>query len=193
MRMYRSFPVRAPTQQVFWPLYDYMNIGQNEARRLTFFEFPMGAINKTDADTNLYHHGRIPDGNSFFMSGLRLLFIPDWPLHRMRRKQDERDVRRFLSTGVLRFIIQNRVYISDGPLYKFPACFPTYDRDQEFLRKAIRTSRRIRLARQAYYAIQPLMFDHNVTFRVEIDHLPNWLDAPARVGVIIDGRMNRPE
>lgn len=187
------YPPLPMSIEITQPLYDYRNIGQNECRELNFFEFPMGANGKTEADTNMHHHGTMPAGVSHLVTGIRFIFIPDYPEQRMNRRRDERDARRYLTHGLLELRVGCRTYLRDGPLWKFPPCFPTYDKDPQFLARGLRKTRLIRLASQAYYSIVPLILTDRHTFGVQLSHLCNWIDAPARIGVILDGRRILPQ
>ena len=120
--------------EIYAPLYDsatYATAGQTQ---LTFFALPIGqgtttapgaTGTKTEADTNLTNAGLLPKGNRFYCTGLEFIFLPgnnpgfgataDASLGR-----NWNDTYAVAKSGWVRFRIQNRDYILDGPLQNFP-------------------------------------------------------------------------
>ncbi len=119
---------------IYNPLYDSIAYPAAGALQLTFFTTPIGqgatsapnaAGAKTEADTNLTNAGLLPLGNSFYMTGFEVIFLPgnnpgfgataDASLGR-----NWNDVYQVMKSGWARFRVQNRDYILDGPLMMFP-------------------------------------------------------------------------
>lgn len=119
--------------EVYMPLYDsaaYAAAGQTS---LNFFTTPIGqgattapgALGvKTEADTNMTNAGLLPKGNSFYCTGLEFSFIPfNLPGNTGALAitgQNTNDVYAVARSGWVRFRIQNRDYVLDGPLGVFP-------------------------------------------------------------------------
>lgn len=120
--------------EIFSPLYDSATYAAAGQTQLTFFALPIGqgtttapgAIGaKTEADTNLTNAGLLPKGNRFYCTGLEFQFYPgnnpgfgagaDANLGR-----NWNDVYAAAKSGWVRFRIQNRDYILDGPIGNFP-------------------------------------------------------------------------
>jgi hypothetical protein len=119
---------------VWSPLYDsqpYVAAGQTQ---LNFFANPIGTGTtsapgatgpKTDADTNMVSSGLLAKGTEFYCEGLELLFFPGiLPVREAvalaNVGQFADDVWTFWRTGWLKLRIQQRDYILDAPLGKFP-------------------------------------------------------------------------
>ena len=131
-----SHRVTVPGMQdaIYAPLYDsntYLAAGQ---LNMTFVSTPIGqgvttapgaTGAKTEADTNLTNAGLLPKGNRFYCTGIEFQFYPgnnpgfgataDAQLGR-----NWNDVYAVAKSGWIRFRIQNRDYILDGPLLNFP-------------------------------------------------------------------------
>lgn len=125
-----------PSQQdeIYSPLYDSAAYAAAGQQNLTFFALPIGqgvtsapgAVGaKTEADTNLTNAGLLPKGNRFYCTGIEFQFFPgnnpgfgataDASLGR-----NWNDVYAAMKSGWVRFRIQNRDYLLDGPLINFP-------------------------------------------------------------------------
>lgn len=128
--------VTVPGQQdeIYSPLYDSATYAAAGQQQLTFFALPIGqgttsapgaSGTKTEADTNLTNAGLLPKGNRFYCTGIEFQFYPgnnpgfgataDASLGR-----NWNDVYAVMKSGWIRFRIQNRDYILDGPLMNFP-------------------------------------------------------------------------
>ena len=131
-----SHRVTVPNMQdaIYAPLYDsatYLAAGQLS---LTFFALPIGQGTtsapgasgaKTEADTNLTNAGLLPKGNRFYCTGLEFQFYPGSNPGRGAAADSTagfnwNDVYAVAKSGWVRFRIQNRDYILDGPLLNFP-------------------------------------------------------------------------
>jgi hypothetical protein len=131
-----SHRVTVPGMQdaIYAPLYDSATYAAAGQQQLTFFALPIGQGTtsapgatgaKTEADTNLTNAGLLPKGNRFYCTGLEFQFYPgnnpgfgataDAQLGR-----NWNDVYAVAKSGWIRFRIQNRDYILDGPLINFP-------------------------------------------------------------------------
>lgn len=120
---------------VFNPLYDYTTYAAAGQLNLTFFALqkgqgatshPGGAGPKTIADTNMQQSGSLPAGNWFYCMGIEVEF---WPgsttgftgaVTAAVLAQQWGDCYDFSRSGSLTFAIQNRNYVQDAPLGKFP-------------------------------------------------------------------------
>lgn len=120
--------------EIYAPLYDSATYAAAGQTQLTFFALPIGQGTttapsatgaKTEADTNLTNAGLLPKGNRFYCTGIEFQFYPgnnpgfgataDAQLGR-----NWNDVYAVSKSGWIRFRIQNRDYILDGPLANFP-------------------------------------------------------------------------
>lgn len=87
-------------ESLYAPLYDYQHVDAVLAFQ-TFFARPMGTPTphggvRTSRDTNMYLAHELPSGVRFLVTGIRVLFIPDYLQHRGRKEADEQDARRVL-------------------------------------------------------------------------------------------------
>lgn len=123
---------------IYSPLYDYQTYAAAGQLQLNFFSVqigqgttshPGGAGPKTEADTNLTNAGMLPAGNRFLCIGIEIEF---WPgptpgfnvavalsAAEVGRQWD--DVYVVSRSGWVRFRIQNRDYVLDAPVGKFPS------------------------------------------------------------------------
>lgn len=183
---------------VWWPLYDFVRVERLQ-ERYNFFQIPLGGVGmepKTEADTNMYLPGQLPSGQQFLACGIRVLFVPDYEANRGRYKQDLQDLKRVLLAGTLRLQIQNRIYAQGAPLARFPSCFPMYSgvTPGQF-RQYLRKRSLYRLAKKSYFEIVPVYIQATLNFLVSVEFDPAHrvkLNAPGRLGVILDGRIIRP-
>lgn len=123
---------------IFNPLYDYQLYPTAGSLNFTFFTTPQGQGTtsapgatgaKTLADTNLDTGGMLPRGNRFLCKGVEVEFWPgstpglQVPAALPSAAQTGRnwnDVYNVLKGGVLTLVVQNRNYVQDSPLMKFP-------------------------------------------------------------------------
>ena len=131
-----SHRVTVPGMQdaIYSPLYDSATYAAAGQQQITFFALPIGQGTtsapgatgaKTEADTNLTNAGLLPKGNRFYCTGLEFQLYPgnnpgfgataDAQLGR-----NWNDVYAVAKSGWVRFRIQNRDYILDGPIINFP-------------------------------------------------------------------------
>jgi hypothetical protein len=126
--------VAGKKDEIYAPLYDSVTYPAAGTTQLTFFALPIGqgttsapgaTGTKTEADTNLTNASLLPAGNSFYCTGIELVFLPGvlpgtGPAADSTVGQFWNDVWTFAKTGWIRFRIQNRDYIIDGPAINFP-------------------------------------------------------------------------
>ena len=132
-----SHRVTVPGTQdaIYAPLYDSVAYAAAGQLQLTFFALPIGQGTtsapgatgaKTEADTNLTNAGLLPKGNRFYCTGLEFTFLPGSNPGRgpladgANTGLNWNDVYAVGKSGWVRFRIQNRDYIVDGPLINFP-------------------------------------------------------------------------
>lgn len=199
--------LQASQEAIYSPLYDYQRI-DSTANKLYFFSHPVGQGKtcrnydgcKTTFDTNMYLANSLPAGQAFLVTGVRVLVVPDCLEHRGFERRDRQDVSRILLGGTLRFILGNRDYLLDGPLAKFPSMMPRTwmaelrfdDMEKEEAHWAAVYNPSIpALNKFAYYSIVPVHIPAHQCFQVIAEMDPGPLHAPAKVGVILDGRLLR--
>jgi hypothetical protein len=120
--------------EIFYPLYDsatYLAAGQLQ---MNFFQAPLGQGTttapgatgaKTEADTNMTNAGMLPEGNTFYCTGIEFQFYPGISPGRGAEADAQlgmfwNDVYAAMKGGFVKFRIQNRDYVLDGPLGNFP-------------------------------------------------------------------------
>lgn len=119
--------------EIYGPLYDSAAYAAAGQLQLNFFQVPIGGGTtsapgatgtKTEADTNMTNNGLLPQGNRFYVTGLEFNFLPgNVPGNTgalSTTGQNVNDVNAVAKSGWVRFRIQNRDYILDGPLGLFP-------------------------------------------------------------------------
>ena len=120
--------------EIYAPLYDSATYAAAGQTQLTFFALPIGQGTttapsasgaKTEADTNLTNAGLLPKGNRFYCTGLEFQFFPgsnpgNGAAADSIIGRNWNDVYAASKSGWVRFRIQNRDYILDGPLCNFP-------------------------------------------------------------------------
>lgn len=121
---------------VYNPFYDYQSYAAAGQLQLNFFALPIGqgttshpggAGVKTEADTNMQVAAQLPKGNRFYCLGIAVEFWPGVVPGFFGTAADADvgrqwdDVYSFSRSGFLRFRIQNRDYVLDAPLGKFPS------------------------------------------------------------------------
>ena len=126
--------VAGKSDEIYAPLYDSIVYPAAGSNQLTFFALPIGqgatsapnaAGAKTEADTNLTNASLLPAGNRFYATGIEFHFFPGLnpgagAAADALTGQFWNDVFAFLTAGWVRFRIQNRDYIIDGPVINFP-------------------------------------------------------------------------
>ena len=126
--------VPGQSDEIYAPLYDSVVYPAAGTNQLTFFALPVGqgatsapgaAGTKTEADTNLTNASLLPAGNRFYCTGIEFQFLPGilpgtGPAADANAGQFWNDVWAFNKAGWVKFRIQNRDYIIDGPLMNFP-------------------------------------------------------------------------
>jgi len=131
--------VAGKKDEIYAPLYDFNTYAAAGQTQLNFFALPIGqgtttapgaTGNKTEADTNLTNAGLLPRDNSFYCTGIEVVFFPgaastfgpgggglaDAVIGRFWN-----DVYAAGKSGWLRFRIAGRDYIVDGPIMNFPS------------------------------------------------------------------------
>jgi len=123
---------------VFNPLYDYQPYVAAGQLVLNFFQVPIGqgatshpggAGPKTEADTNMTNAGMLAKGNRFLCIGIEVEFYPGsvpgfnvaLALSAAELARNWDDVYVVSRSGSVRFRIQNRDYVLDAPIGKFPS------------------------------------------------------------------------
>lgn len=204
-----------PLQDAIWnPLYDYQTYPNAGALNFTFFSVQKGqgttsafggAGAKTILDTNMQAPGQMPAGNKFLVEGIEIEF---WPgstpglnaaaaptAAQFARNWD--DVYTVLRNGALVFNIQNRDYVTDAPLMKFPTTTRlTGVAAYSETANATATFGQIEYAAGvgAAYSITPVLLDSNFAFSVVVSFpalipLPSAVDG--RIGCRLAGRLIR--
>jgi hypothetical protein len=188
--------------EIYAPLYDSIVYPAAGSNQLTFFALPIGqgvtsapggAGAKTENDTNLTNAGLLPLGNRFYCTGIEIIFQPgnnpgfgataDAQLGRFWN-----DVYAFAKGGWLRFRIQNRDYILDGPLLNFPAVtrLAGVGAVTSTLTAGAATAAEIDYASLAGmpYNLVPVFIESNQSFTVQM----NWI-APITLPSTVAGRV----
>lgn len=133
---YRSY-VPGVDDVIWQPLYDYQTYPLAGQLAFNFFNAQKGtgttsafggAGPRTVLDTNMQLSGQLGAGNQFLALGVGIEFFPG-PTPGLQTAaqpttaqtaQMADDVYSVLRNGVLQFSVQNRPYIEDAPLLKFP-------------------------------------------------------------------------
>lgn len=115
------------------PLFDTLTYDSGVTTRLPFFAVQAGQGGKTDEDTNLTLAGQLPKGQKFVCDGIEVLIFPGSNAAAYIRQDPVRqaaavaapqfanDVHALASTGLAKFKIGTKDYLTDGPLQVFPA------------------------------------------------------------------------
>jgi hypothetical protein len=198
--------------EIYAPLYDSQTYPAAGSTQLVFFALPIGqgtttapgaTGTKTEADTNLSNAGLLPKGNRFYCTGVEVAIYPgnnpgfgataDAQLGR-----NWNDIYAITKSGWMRFRIQNRDYIIDGPLINFPPPVRLAGAASvtSTLTAGAATAGEIDYATAAGmpYNIVPVYIESNQAFTVQL----NWPAAvatpstvAARVFVRLRGRLIR--
>lgn len=120
---------------IYGPLYDAAAYALGGQLQLNFFATPIGqgatsapgaTGAKTEADTNMTNAGLLPAGNRFYCTGLEFEFFPGSNIADTDVLASTgffvKDVYAVMKSAWVRFRIQNRDYVLDGPLINFPPC-----------------------------------------------------------------------
>lgn len=122
--------------EIYNPLYDSATYTSATTTQIAFFSLPIGqgtttapggAGPKTEADTNLTNAGLLPKGNKFYCTGVEFQIFPGISPGRgavadNTAGQFVNDIYLLSKSAWVRFRIQNRDYVVDGPLINFPPC-----------------------------------------------------------------------
>jgi hypothetical protein len=127
--------VAGQQDEIYQPLYDSATYTSGTTTQLNFYSTPIGQGTtsapgatgpKTEADTNMSNAGLLPKGNEFYCTGIELDFFPGVNPGRggvadATAGYFVNDIYLISKSGWVRFRIQNRDYILDGPLVHFPS------------------------------------------------------------------------
>lgn len=198
--------------EIYSPLYDSAAYPAAGTNQITFFALPIGqgvttapgaAGAKTEADTNITNAGLLPKGNRFYCTGLEFQFFPGSNPGRggaadVTAGFNWNDVYAWAKAGWVRFRIQNRDYILDGPTINFP---PVTRLAGAFSITSTLTAGAATMAQIDYaslagmpYNLVPVFIESNQAFAVILNYpalvaLPS--AVPARVFCRLRGRLIR--
>ena len=133
---YRSY-VPGVDDVIWAPLYDYQAYPVAGSLQFNFFNQQKGtgttsafggAGARTIQDTNMQLSGQLGAGNQFLVMGIEVEFWPGTTpalasaaaATQAQISAQANDVYTVLRNGILNFSVQNRPYVEDGPLLKFP-------------------------------------------------------------------------
>lgn len=201
-------------QDVVWnPLYDsalYITAGQTQ---LTFFTSPIGqgtttapgaTGTKTRADTNMTAAGQLTKGQAFYMTGLELKVYPS--IEPAEGNASRADIGNFLNdiydlgkSGWANFRVQDRDYITDGPLDLFPPATRLAVNSALALDSAVTPTPTQSVMQIDYatwsgenYIITPIYLDSNQGFQLQLNWpTPVSLSAQARIFTRLRGYLIR--
>lgn len=199
---------------IFQPLYDYQTYPNAGQVLFTFFSTPQGQGTtsafggsgpRTALDTNLLTASQLPQGNEFVAQGIEVEYFPSqMPAFSAAAAIAAdtagaflRDTYTVLRSGVLTLRVQDRNYVQDGPLLKFPtqtrlAGFAAINETAN----AAATNAQVNYAAGcgASYNIVPLRIYSNQAFVVTVQFpalLPLSGANTGRIGVRLVGDMIR--
>lgn len=209
---YRSY-VPGVDDVVWAPLYDYQTYPAAGQLAFNFFNQQKGtgttsafggAGPRTNLDTNMQLSGQLGAGNQFLVMGIEVEY---WPSSdpslataaaatQAQLSQMTNDVYEVLRNGVLNFSVQNRPYVEDGPLMKFPT--------QTFLTGWASTTNGANATAAATiqyasgsgmsYNIVPVLLVQNQAFQCTVVFpalIPTPSTATGRIGVRFNGKLIR--
>jgi hypothetical protein len=121
--------------EIYSPLYDSATYTSATTTSIAFYSLPIGQGTtsapgatgpKTEADTNLTNAGLLPKGNKFYCTGIDFQIYPGVNPGRggvadATAGYFVNDMYLLTKSAWVRFRIQNRDYIIDGPLVNFPS------------------------------------------------------------------------
>jgi hypothetical protein len=187
--------VAGKQDEIYSPLYDSVAYALAGQTQLNFFSLPIGQGTttapgatgvKTEADTNMYASGLLPKGNSFYCTGIEFNFLPAaLPGNTgvlATIGQNTNDVWEVANSGWVRFRIQNRDYVLDGPLGVFPPLnrLAVSSTPASVVTATTLVQTDYAALAGAPYNIVPVMIESNQGFSVQV----NW---PAAVGITAAG------
>lgn len=112
-------------------LYDTQTFDSNVSSKLTFFTTPVSGA-KTLADTNMRLAGQLPKGHKFVADGVEIHIAPGSSASAYARQaivatgtalaapNFANDVWALGEAGFLEIMVNNKPYLNEGPLYRFP-------------------------------------------------------------------------
>jgi hypothetical protein len=171
--------------EIYGPLYDSAVYAAAGQLQLNFFQTPIGAGatsapgaagTKSEADTNMTNNGLLPQGNRFYCTGLEFNFIPGSVPGNTgaiaTTGQNLNDVNAVARSGWVRFRIQNRDYILDGPIGVFPPLnrLAVSSTPASVVTAATMVQADYAAMAGAPYNIVPVFIESNTSFSVQI----NW-------------------
>lgn len=120
--------------EIYSPLYDSGTYTSGTTTSMSFFSVPIGqgtttapgaTGTKSLADTNMQIQGSLPLGNKFYCTGVEFLIFPGVNPGRgavadATAGQFVNDIYLLSKSGVVNLRVQNRDYLTDGPLINFP-------------------------------------------------------------------------
>jgi len=121
--------------EIYGPLYDSVTYAAAGQTQLTLFSLPLGQGTttapgatgaKTENDTNMQNAGLLAAGNRFYMTGFEVTLFPGVNPGTGAAADSTtgnfwNDIYAVAKSGWVRFRIQNRDYILDGPIGNFPS------------------------------------------------------------------------
>jgi hypothetical protein len=127
-----EFGVNLPGQweAIPWVLYDYQAYAAAGASQLSFFQAPVGQSGKTYEDTNMVLAGQLSKNNAFLIHAIEVAFWPTVPgvaadnpaaFGAEAIANIVNDVYAINHSGYLQLTVNNKVYMTDGPLGQFPS------------------------------------------------------------------------
>lgn len=210
---YRSY-VPGVDDVIWQPLYDYQTYAAaGTTLQFNFFQQQKGTGTtsafggtgpRTELDTNMQLSGQLGAGNQFLVLGVEVEFWPGsvpglqtaaQPTSAETAQQAD-DVYTILRNGLLTFTVQNRPYLQDGPLMKFPT--QTYLTGWSAVTNGANATASIQHGYAsgcgASYNIVPVLLVQNQAFSVQIN-LPGTTALPSavdgRFGVRFNGKLIR--
>lgn len=189
--------------EIYAPLYDSIIYPAAGLLQINFFSLPIGqgvttapgaAGSKTEADTNMTNSGLLPQGNSFYATGLELKLIPGSVPGNTgaiaTAGQNWNDVNAVARAGWVRFRIQNRDYVQDAPC----GLFPPLDRlaGNGVPSSVVTAATLIQVDYAAFagapYNIVPVMIPSNTAFSVQVN-FPALVPLPSTVAGVLKCRL----
>lgn len=187
-------------EAIWQPAYDYQLVKREPEsgtlpNRVDFFQRPVGAFGTSFVDTNMLCAGMFPNPRQFTATGIRVMVVPAWgqTFRKVTRESRALDEIMLQGGGFLELVIGSRIYLTDGPLAKFPVCFPLPGKEGVKSDLAKRIQKYQKAAEHIYYAITPLRIQPNQNFAVSLFGLGQWpvISEQVRIGVILDGFQTR--
>jgi len=209
---YRSY-VPGVDDVIWQPAYDYQTYPTAGALAFNWFTLLRGtgttsafggAGARTNQDTNMQLSGQFGAGNQMLVLGIEVEFWPGsvpglqtaaQPTDAQTSQQPD-DVYSVLRNGILSFSVQNRPYLEDGPLIKFPT--QTYLTGFAAVTNGANATASIQIAYAsgcgASYNIVPVLLRENQAFQTSIT-FPAVIATPSgvdgRMGVRLNGKLIR--